>query len=764
MELTKLKNGILAPIPVRNTWTGFLGTYTPEEHNGVIELAEKHYLGNKKFRTKNWNGRVIDTPEALKSIANILMTLDAFAFDTEFTSLKMRAKGYAHLTGVSISFGKYHNYYIPIRHWYDEADNEGEFNNVPIQYFRKIMQPVFDRTDYTLVGYNLKAELHILANEGITVATPHLYDGIIAIHNLFEDEKSKSMKEIVHKFYGYDQKHFDEIAKTVPKHIHHEYLDELGRGDKKQKTNLPNASMTLIRLMAPYAMDDTYWTWRIWEDTEDYIEEEGIHDVFYGQHMKYIRTLFNMERRGLKIDVPRLHEMRDKAEEELKNLEYELIEKAGVQMNVGSGEQLAQLIYGWKKKKPIYQEIEIPLGGEYKSGPRKGMPKVKVVKNKDKILGYEYAFNPELIDNAYNFKVIAQSDTGIPSTDAKTLGKLLLHDPKKDKRKQEGIEFIKLYLKYARLQKLKSAFLDGMLLNLYPDGRMHSSFNQTGTTSGRLSCSEVNLQQMPRPIEEGSEDEDYWRQFEIRSLMISDDEEEYVLLAHDFSNLEVRIATHFSQDPLLISMFKEGFDLHGDTAKNMFKLDCHPNEVKKLHKQKRNQAKVINFLLLYGGSPSALADSLQIPKKEAQVLFDLYFATYKGMAKMMRDDKKFTRQHEYTPTVLGRKRHLEGINSGNKGIASYNERLATNAKIQGSAADIAISAQNLIETDEFLIERGCYQLVQVHDEIVSHCPKKYQKECEERIQYLMSNCLPTPLENVELVVDYDAGYTYADAK
>lgn len=756
-----LDNGIIAPVKPRNTGFGFLGNYEPVESD-VTENARKYHKGGDRFETEHWRGRVVDTPHKLKALSNILMNLEAFAFDTEFTSLKMGAPGYANLTGVSISFGEYNNYYIPIRHWYGD---DKEFQNVPMNYFRKIMQPVFDRTDLTLVGYNLKAELHILANEGMTVATNLFYDGIIAIHNLFEDEKSKSMKEIVHKFYGYEQKHFDAITKTVPKAIHDLYRDELIRADKKQKSTLANASMILIKNMAPYAMDDTYWTWKIWEDTEDYVKEEGIETVFYQQHMKYVRTLFNMERRGLKIDIPRLHEMRNLADSELIRLEYELIEIAGVQLNVGSGEQLAQLLYGWKKKVPIYDEVEVETGGEYKSGPRKGMPKVKIVKNKDRIIRHEYSFNPDIIDASYGFKVIKQSPAGTPSTDADTISKLLLHEYKRDKKKIEGQEFLRTYLKYAKLKKLKSAFLDGMLVNLYPDGRMHSSFNQTGTTSGRLSCSSVNLQQMPRPIEEGSEDEEYWRQFEIRALMIADDEEETTLLAHDFSNLEVRIATHFSQDPLLISMFEQGFDLHGDTAKNMFKLDCHPNEVKKLFKSKRNQAKTINFLLLYGGSPSALADKLQIPRKEAQILFDLYFQTYKGMTRMMREDKKFARQHEYTPTILGRKRHLEGINSRRQEIASYNERLATNAKIQGSAADIAISAQNLIETDEFLIERGCYQLVQVHDEIVSICPKKYEKECAERIQYLMGNCLPGDgLENVELVVDYDSGYTYADAK
>lgn len=226
----------------------------------------------------------------------------------------------------------------------------------------------------------------------------------------------------------------------------------------------------------------------------------------------------------------------------------------------------------------------------------------------------------------------------------------------------------------------------------------------------------------------------------------------------------MRILTHFSQDPLLLSMFAREADAHGDTAVNMFKLDCSPDDAKKLYPEQRQQAKTINFLLVYGGSAFALSTNLHCTKEDAQVLYDLYFETYRGVSAYIRGQRKFGHQNEYVMTVLGRKRHLDGINSNDFSTKGYYERLAINAPIQGSAADIAISAQILIENDEELADLGYRQVLQVHDEIVGICPKKNVEAAAARKKYLMENCLPNPLNNVKLRADWDYGESYAQAK
>jgi DNA polymerase-1 len=160
----------------------------------------------------------------------------------------------------------------------------------------------------------------------------------------------------------------------------------------------------------------------------------------------------------------------------------------------------------------------------------------------------------------------------------------------------------------------------------------------------------------------------------------------------------------------------------------------------------------------------ALASSLGVPKQEAQQLYDLYFETYKGVKEFMKKQKKFGHQNEYVQTVLGRRRHLEGINGQNFAEVGYFERLSVNAPVQGSAADIAISAQILVEDDSVLKELGYRQVLQVHDEIVGICPKKNKDKALERVGELMANCLPKPLDNVLLKADGDFGNSYAEAK
>ena len=720
----------------------------------VARRADAYHRGGGYYVTPHYEGYLIDTVEDAEWLANELMQIEEYSFDTEFTSLRMQAKGIAHYVGCSFSWGEKHNFYVSVGHYFDD--------NLPLPEFQRIFKPVFDRTDVRVVGHNLKAELHALANIDLEMKTNDLFDTIVAFHHLYEEEE-KSLKDITKNIYGYDQMKFKAILQTIPKPILNHYREEILAMDNKVTEG--HIGLVKAHYSAVYAMDDTYWVWKIYLDIQDALEENGTEDYFYKLHMPYIKVLFNMERRGVKVDTDRLAEMTREATRELDKLEYTLLETAGVHFNIGSGEQIAMLLHGWKKKVPIYHEDIVETGEYYKAGAKKGQPKTKIIKNKDIIVDYRDSYVPELIEHSFNLPVASVTPTGMPQTGADQLEEMLKKTYKRDKRKQEGQEFVRILLRYKRLQKLKSSFMDGLLANLYPDGKAHCSFNITGTESGRLSCQNPNLQQLPRPIEDdGSVEAAFWKKFEIRSLFIPDDVENESIIAADFSNLEVRIATHFSRDPLLISMFNEGYDLHGDTAKNMFKLDCHSNDVKKHYPQYRQYAKTINFLLLYGGGVSALASQINVPRKEAQVIYDKYFETYQGMAQMMKDDKRFGHVHGVVMTILGRKRHLTGINSDDNGTRAYYERLTTNSKIQGSAADITIAAQNLIEDDPELKRLQYRQLLQVHDEIVGVAPDKNKEAAAKRVQYLMGTCLPEGLYGIELKADYDWGKSYAEAK
>lgn len=254
----------------------------------------------------------------------------------------------------------------------------------------------------------------------------------------------------------------------------------------------------------------------------------------------------------------------------------------------------------------------------------------------------------------------------------------------------------------------------------------------------------------------------------------------------DYSNLEVRVIAHFSEDPNLLHMFESGSDSHGTTAKLMFNLDCDPSEVKKLYPHLRQAAKVISFLIFYGGGAPTLYENLKSDHEKpmdlgapeylkeyhckdgievAQIYIDKYLNAYKGVSQFIRDQKRFAKRHGYVQTLLRRKRRLPYINSDDFGMKSYQERLAVNSTIQGSAADITSSAQIRIHNDPWFVKHRCLMLLQVHDELVFECPKKYVPEAIEKIKAYMLHPFGDKVElNVALESSADSGLTYQEAK
>lgn len=732
--------------------------------------------------TENFKGHMITGELELTRLKRKLMKVEEYAFDTEFSSLRMQYKGETEFVGCSFSWGKNDNYYVSVGSDVNDARDQ-----VSLKTFKRIMKPVFARMDVRVIGHNLKAEIHALANIGIRLATDDLFDTLVAVWNIDENNEV-GLKEVVGRYYQYEQTHFKDLLYTIPKEVWEDF-------DVKKESEL-NATMVDMYIMGPYAMDDTYWSWNIYLDIQDAMEDEGAEAYFYQRQMPYLRILTDMERRGIRVDFKRLKEMDRLAKIDLEELEYQIFEIAGIEFSITSGQQLAEILFGWEKNKPIYEKIYEPIidpntgeQGVYKSGVRKGELKWKEKNNKDKVIGQEFSGNQHLIDASFGFPVISTTKDGQPQTGGDQLEELAKKGYKRNKRKAEGVEMIKLIMRYKKLAKLQSTYMEGLAEQVYSDGKIHASFNQTGTTSGRLSSSGPNLQNLPRAIEpvdatppprekynsdkeyeegyngwrEARDDYEFWVRYEIRDAFTAEDDTR-TLVAADFSNLEMRILTHFCQDPLLLSMFKKDADVHGQTAVDMYKLDCTDKEAKKLYPHLRQHAKMLNFLLVYGGSAMALSSSLGVTKAEGQALYDLYFDTYKGVKKFMASQKRFAHKNLHVYTVLGRKRHLEGINDSDWGTKGYYERLAVNSPIQGSAADIAISAQILIEEDQVLKDLGYVQLLQVHDEIVGSCPKENKEACGERVQYLMENCLPEALNNIHLKVDWDSGYTYAEAK
>jgi len=720
-------------------------------HN--IKLKELVTL-SVPFRKKSI---VVDNVKKLKRLAKKMQDIQEFAFDTETNTLRVVGDNESFLcVGISISWGEYNNYYIPLHH----RRHEDYYRNIPEDILRKYLKKIFEREDIRIIGHNLKFDMHVMARLGIVIKTKDLFDTMVASW-LCDENTPNGLKENTQEIWSIDQTHFKEVTNDVPNEVKKEF------GYKaNQKVTF---DLVLIDDGSPYALDDAFFTWINYIYWLDRLEEEGMEKIFKRYHVKFLRTLFRMEERGVTVDTERLNEMKTEIEEDTEILMYEMQDLAGVEFNAGSSQQLGELLFAY-------------------------VPEKKLSKDPD--------YTSPLIENTFGLRPISKTASGAPQTNANTLYKLSKMEYK-NKRKKQGVEFCKKLLEYKKLAKLKSAFIDGMLEQIYEDGKAHPNFNIIGADSGRISCSNPNLQQLPKADEEDK--------YQIRSLFIGseyleDEDGNYVcelkdatpqdfeyctvkrkkIVAGDFSNLEMRVLAHFSEDKNLLEMFANDSDTHGSTAVNMFELDCTPEEVKKKYPHLRQAAKVINFLLMYGGGAftlyNNLKDDLWNPidlgdksyteaygvksgEEVAQIYIDKYFNTYSGVSDFIKQQKRFAHKYGCVFTLLRRKRRLPDIRSRDFKQVAYCERLAVNASVQGSAADITGSAQNLVDNDPWYEEHGVLMVVQVHDELVFECPEQYVDECITRTKAYMEHPFGEKVElNLAMKADFDSGWSYQEAK
>nr|WP_240035244.1 DNA polymerase I [Neobacillus notoginsengisoli] len=308
-------------------------------------------------------------------------------------------------------------------------------------------------------------------------------------------------------------------------------------------------------------------------------------------------------------------------------------------------------------------------------------------------------------------------------------------------------EIIRLILDYRQLGKLQSTYIEGLLKVVKPDtDKVHTRFNQALTATGRLSSTDPNLQNIPIRLEEGRK---------IRQAFIPS-EEDWVIFAADYSQIELRVLAHIANDEKLIEAFREGEDIHTKTAMAVFHVDA--NEVTS---NMRRHAKAVNFGIVYGISDFGLSQSLGITRKEAGKFIERYLDSYPGVKDYMDDIIQVAKQQGFVTTLMHRRRYIPEITSRNFNLRSFAERTAMNTPIQGSAADIIKKA--MIDMDEALKSNGLRTrlLLQVHDELIFEAPKDEVNKLEKLVPEIMENALEL---KVPLKVDYSYGPTWYDAK
>ena len=304
---------------------------------------------------------------------------------------------------------------------------------------------------------------------------------------------------------------------------------------------------------------------------------------------------------------------------------------------------------------------------------------------------------------------------------------------------------VEAVLDYRQLAKLKSTYVDGLMKVIAPDGRIHTSFQNTVTATGRLSSTEPNLQNIPVRTELGAE---------LRRMFVAP--EGKVLVDADYSQIELRLLAHIAGDEHMIAAFRSGEDIHTVTASQVFGVP-----VEFVTPQMRSHAKAVNFGIVYGISAFSLSEDIHVSQKEAQGYIDSYLEKYSGVRRYMEEIKEKARQEGFVTTLWGRRRYLPELKSKNFNIRSFGERLALNTPIQGTAADIIKAA--MVAVFRRLKKEGLQArlLLQVHDELIIEAPEEEAAQVSALLKEEMEGAFPL---SVRLVADVSQGENWYEAK
>lgn len=413
------------------------------------------------------------------------------------------------------------------------------------------------------------------------------------------------------------------------------------------------------------------------------LEDNQLQKLFDTVEMPLVPVLADMERAGVRIDVPTLQKNSETMKAELQELENQIYDYAGVQFNIGSPKQLGEVLF---ERLRIIENAKLTKSKQYQTGEE-------------------------------------------------VLLKLAHKHP-----------IVPLILEWRRLSKLKSTYIDALpqLINS-KTGRIHTTFTQTITSTGRLSSVNPNLQNIPVRTERGRD---------IRKAFVATDDE-HVILAADYSQIELRIVAHVCGDERMIETFRQNEDIHAAMAAHIFGVPAD-----EVTKDMRRSAKTVNFGILYGISAFGLAERLQIPLKEARQLIEDYFRNFPKISDYLNSTLNFAREHKYVETLLGRRRYIRGINAQNAVLRGAAERNAINAPIQGTAADLIKVAMIRIHQEMKQSNLQSKMILQVHDELVFDARKDELDILKPLVVKNMSGAMQL---SVPLDVDINEGVSWFEA-
>jgi DNA polymerase I len=460
-------------------------------------------------------------------------------------------------------------------------------------------------------------------------------------------------------------------------------LDQLHVSLEEEKTNRQGSFLAEPDLNVDRLCRRLESMRRLYELLSPRLDELGLRKLYEEIELPLAPVLADMERAGIKVDRGVLQKMSSEMETRLVELTHRIHQAAGTEFNINSTKQLGEI---------LFEKLNLPI-----------------LKKTRKTGGY--------------------------STDQAVLEELA-----------QTYELPKLILEYRQVAKLKSTYVDALPVLIHHEtGRVHTSFNQTGAATGRLSSSDPNLQNIPIRSDLGRL---------IRGAFIA--EKGNLLISADYSQVELRILAHLSQDEVLVNAFRAGEDIHDRTAREVFSEEELANRA-----ECRRRAKVINFGIVYGLSAFGLSQTLGISREDAQKFIDAYFRRYSGVRNWLDRTLEEARQHGVVRTLFGRIRQIPDINSKDFNLRHFAERIAVNSPIQGTAADIVKIA--MIHVHYALRDKGLSAkiLLQVHDELVLEVPKSEVESTRALVQEEMEGAA-TLL--VPLKVDLNVADNWMDMK
>ena len=619
-----------------------LDLFHQDGDNDLLGFSDKD-----SAKTVQHDYKLVESDADIKSLVDLLCKQKQIVFDTETTNIDVYS---AELVGLSFSIKAHEAWYLSM-----PAEREA------CQKKLELLRPLFENEGIQKIGQNLKYDISMLAQYGISVKGP-MFDTMLA-HYLLEPEQRHNMDYLAEVYLNY---------LTIP------IEDLIGKG-RQQKTmrEVP------VEQVKEYAAEDADITLQLYEKLMPLLKENGVEKLFYEIEMPLVPVLSRMEANGVKIDTENLQQISEEFGKEIRKIEEQIYGAAGTPFNIASPKQLGEILF---EKLKIDEKAKKTKTGQYATGED-------------------------------------------------VLQKLSHKHP-----------IIQMILDYRSYTKLKSTYLDALPALVNPkDGLIHTSYNQAVTATGRLSSNNPNLQNIPVRTEKGRE---IRRAFVPRSP-------QYTLLAADYSQIELRIIAHLSQDPAMVNDFNLGHDIHAATAAKVFHVP-----MEQVTKEQRSRAKAVNFGIIYGMSAFGLAERMELSRSEAADIIKKYFEEYAGIKEYMNRSIALARERGYAETILGRRRYLRDINSANSVVRGFAERNAINAPIQGSSADMIKIAMIGIHQELERLKMQSKMILQVHDELVFDAHLDELDTLKAIVNDKMVNALPL---SVPVVVEMNTGSNWLEA-